>query len=246
MALLTLNRPERRNALSVAAAERLFDLWEEVDRRPEIRAVILTAAPCGTFCAGMDLKEASSIGAKGGDVLQIIRDPFHERMRRVRAPIIAAMTGHFAAGGFMLSLNADIRIGVAGTSGGITEVKRGRGSPWAVPLLWQMPQPLVMEMVLTGEPQTIERLHAIGFVNYVEPTAEAALERARTLARIIVANAPLSVAAGKQSLLNAMSLGCDAGLAEAKQIYRSVYDSRDAQEGPRAFAEKRAPVWTGT
>ncbi|MDR6332603.1 enoyl-CoA hydratase/carnithine racemase [Xanthobacter flavus] len=246
LATITLNRPERRNALSVAAAERLFDLWEEVDRRPEIRAVILTAAPCGTFCAGMDLKEASSIGAKGGDVLQIIRDPFHERMRRVRAPIIAAMTGHFAAGGFMLSLNADIRIGVAGTSGGITEVKRGRGSPWAVPLLWQMPQPLVMEMVLTGEPQTIERLHAIGFVNYVEPTAEAALERARTLARIIVANAPLSVAAGKQSLLNAMSLGCDAGLAEAKQIYRSVYDSRDAQEGPRAFAEKRAPVWTGT
>lgn len=246
LATITLNRPERRNALSVAAAERLFDLWEEVDRRPEIRAVILTAAPCGTFCAGMDLKEASSIGAKGGDVLQIIRDPFHERMRRVRAPIIAAMTGHFAAGGFMLSLNADIRIGVAGTSGGITEVKRGRGSPWAVPLLWQMPQPLVMEMVLTGEPQTIERLHAMGFVNYVEPTAEAALERARTLARIIVANAPLSVAAGKQSLLNAMSLGCDAGLAEAKQIYRSVYDSRDAQEGPRAFAEKRAPVWTGT
>ncbi|MFG1193152.1 enoyl-CoA hydratase/isomerase family protein [Xanthobacter flavus] len=246
LATITLNRPERRNALSVAAAERLFDLWEEVDRRPEIRAVILTAAPCGTFCAGMDLKEASSIGAKGGDVLQMIRDPFHERMRHVRAPIIAAMTGHFAAGGFMLSLNADIRIGVAGTTGGITEVKRGRGSPWAVPLIWQMPQPLVMEMVLTGEPQAIERLHAIGFVNYVEPTSEAALERARTLARIIVANAPLSVAAGKQSLVKAMSLGCDAGLAEAKQIYRSVYDSRDAQEGPRAFAEKRAPVWTGT
>lgn len=246
LATITLNRPERRNALSVAAAERLFDLWEEVDRRSDIRAVILTAAPCGTFCAGMDLKEASSIGARGGDVLQMIRDPFHERMRRVRAPIIAAMTGHFAAGGFMLSLNADIRIGVAGTTGGITEAKRGRGSPWAVPLIWQMPQPLVMEMVLTGEPQPIERLHAVGFVNYVEPTAEEVLERARALARIIIANAPLSVAAGKQSLLKAMSLGCDAGLAEAKQIYRSVYDSRDAQEGPRAFAEKRAPVWTGT
>ena len=246
LATITLNRPERRNALSVAAAERLFDLWEEVDRRSDIRAVILTAAPCGTFCAGMDLKEASSIGARGGDVLQMIRDPFHERMRRVRAPIIAAMTGHFAAGGFMLSLNADIRIGVAGTTGGITEAKRGRGSPWAVPLIWQMPQPLVMEMVLTGEPQPIERLHAVGFVNYVEPTAEEVLERARALARIIIANAPLSVAAGKQSLLEAMSLGCDAGLAEAKQIYRSVYDSRDAQEGPRAFAEKRAPVWTGT
>ncbi|MEP9348848.1 enoyl-CoA hydratase-related protein [Xanthobacter sp. KR7-225] len=246
LATITLNRPERRNALSVAAAERLFDLWEEVDRRPDIRAVILTAAPCGTFCAGMDLKEASSIGATGGDVLEMIRDPFHERMRRVRAPIIAAMTGHFAAGGFLLALNADIRIGVAGTSGGITEVKRGRGSPWAVPLLWQLPQPVVMEMVLTGESQPIERLHALGFVNHVEPTAEAVLARARALARVIVANAPLSVAAGKQSLLRAMSLGCDDGLAEAKRIYRSVYDSRDAQEGPRAFAEKRAPVWTGT
>ncbi|MFG1225702.1 enoyl-CoA hydratase/isomerase family protein [Xanthobacter wiegelii] len=246
LATITLNRPERRNALSVAAAERLFDLWEEVDRRPDIRAVILTAAPCGTFCAGMDLKEASSIGAEGGDVLEMIRDPFHERMRRVRAPIIAAMTGHFAAGGFLLALNADIRIGVAGTSGGITEAKRGRGSPWAVPLLWQMPQPVVMEMVLTGENQPIERLHALGFVNHVEPTAEAVQARARELARVIVANAPLSVAAGKQSLLRAMSLGCDAGLAEAKQIYRSVYDSRDAQEGPRAFAEKRAPVWTGS
>ena len=247
LATITLNRPERRNALSVAAADRLHDLWEEVDRRPDIRAVILTAAPCGTFCAGMDLKEASELRAQhGADVLQMIRDPFHERMRQVRAPIIAAMTGHFAAGGFMLSLNADIRIGVAGTSGGITEVKRGRGSPWAVPLLWQMAQPVLMEMVLTGEPQSIERLHALGFVNYVEPTPEAVLERARALARIIVANAPLSVAAGKRSLLRAMSLGCDGGLAEAKQIYRSVYASHDAQEGPRAFAEKRAPVWTGT
>lgn len=246
LATVTLNRPERRNALSVAAAERLFDLWEEVDRRADVRAVILTATPCGTFCAGMDLKEASEIGAKGGDVLQMIRDPFHERMRRVRVPIIAAMTGHFAAGGFMLSLNADIRIGVAGTSGGITEAKRGRGSPWAVPLIWQMPQPLVMEMVLTGEPQRIERLHAIGFVNYVESTPEAVLDRAQTLARTIVANAPLSVAAGKRSLLQAMSLGCDSGFDQAKQIYRAVYDSRDAQEGPRAFAEKRAPVWTGT
>ena len=137
IATITLNRPERRNALSIAAVERLYDLWETIDARPEIRVVVLTAAPCGTFCAGMDLKEASEIKVKQGvDVLTLLRDPFHQRMRAVRAPIIAAMTGHFAAGGFMLSLNADIRIGVAGTSGGITESKRGRGSPWAVPLLW--------------------------------------------------------------------------------------------------------------
>lgn len=246
IATITLNRPERRNALSVAAAERLHDLWEEIDRRDDIRVVILTAAPCGTFCAGMDLKEASELRASRGiDVLTLIRDPFHERMRKVRVPIIAAMTGHFTAGGFMISLNADLRVGLAGTSGGITEAKRGRGSPWAMPLLWQMPQPVLMEMVLTGEVQTVERLHALGFVNHVEPTVEAVTARARMLAETIRDNAPLSVAAGKQSILRTMDLGCAEGLEQAKRIYEHVYASDDAQEGPRAFAEKRAPVWTG-
>ncbi len=246
IAMITLNRPERRNALSVAAVERLYYLWEEIDATPEIRVVILTAASCGTFCAGMDLKEASEIRAERGvDVLSLLRDPFHERMRRVRAPIIAAMTGHFAAGGFMLTLNADLRIGVAGTMGGITEVKRGRGSPWAVPLLWQVPQPVFMEMVLTGELQSIERLYDLGFVNYVESSASAVMDRAWALARIIHANAPLSVAAGKKSILHAMSAGCEDGLDEAKRIYEHVYASEDAQEGPLAFAQKRDPVWRG-
>jgi enoyl-CoA hydratase/carnithine racemase len=246
IATITLNRPERRNALSVAAAERLFDLWEEVDGRDDVRAVILTAAACGTFCAGMDLKEASELRASRGiDVLTMIRDPFHERMRKVRAPIIAAMTGHFTAGGFMLSLNADLRVGLAGTNGGITEAKRGRGSPWAMPLLWQMPQPVLMEMVLTGDVQPVERLHTLGFVNYVEADLEAVMTRAGTLAATIRDNAPLSVAAGKQSILRTMDLGCAEGLEEAKRIYDHVYASDDAQEGPRAFAEKRPPVWTG-
>ncbi|MCC5971940.1 MAG: enoyl-CoA hydratase/isomerase family protein [Pararhodobacter sp.] len=247
IATITLNRPERRNALSVAAAERLHDLWERVDASDDIRAVILTATPCGTFCAGMDLKEASAMRASQGlDVLSQIRDPFHERMRKVRVPIIAAMTGHFTAGGFMLSLNADLRIGLAGTSGGITEAKRGRGSPWAMPLLWQIPQPVVMEMVLTGELQSVERLQALGFVNHVEPTVEAVLKRAESLAETIRDNAPLSVVAGKEAILRTMDLGCEAGVENAKNIYRKVYDSNDAQEGPRAFTEKRAPIWTGT
>lgn len=212
IATITLNRPERRNALSVAAAERLHDLWEEIDQGVDIRVVILTAAACGTFCAGVDLKEASELRASRGiDVLTLIRDPFHERMRKVRVPIIAAMTGHFPAGGFMISLNADLRIVLAGTSGGITKAKRGRGSPWAMPLLWQMPQPVLMEMVLTGE-QTVERLHALGFVNHVEPTVEAVTARARMLAETIRDNAPLLVAAGKQPILRTMDLVAPKGL----------------------------------
>jgi enoyl-CoA hydratase/carnithine racemase len=246
IATLTLNRPERRNALSVAAANRLYEIWEEIDRRDDVRAVILTAADCGTFCAGMDLKEAAEIkAAQGVDVLTLIKDPFHERMREVRKPIIAAMTGHFTAGGMMLSLNADLRVGLAGTMGGITEAKLGRGAPWAMPLLWMLPQPIVMEMMLAAGLIPIERFLALGFINFVETTEHAVRARARALAEQIRDNAPLSVLAAKQSILATMNLGCAGGLAEAKRIYAKVYSSEDAQEGPRAFAERRTPVWRG-
>jgi enoyl-CoA hydratase/carnithine racemase len=246
IATVTLNRPERRNALSIAAANRLYEIWEEIDGRNDIRAVILSGADCGTFCAGMDLKEAAEIKAtRGVDVLTLIKDPFHERMRAVGKPIIAAMTGHFTAGGMMLSLNADLRVGLAGTSGGITEAKLGRGSPWAMPLLWMLPQPMLMEMTLCAGLTPIERFLAVGFVNYVETTADGVRARARALAEQIRDNAPLSVLAAKESILATMSLGCQRGLAEAKRIYAKVYASDDAQEGPRAFAEKRAPLWQG-
>ena len=87
IATISLNRPEARNALSVSAANRLYDLWERVDASPSIRVVILTSADCGTFCAGMDLKEAARVKREQGkDVLSLIKDPMHQRMRRVRQP----------------------------------------------------------------------------------------------------------------------------------------------------------------
>lgn len=243
---VTINRPQQRNALSIAVANGLHDLWEQVDADDSVRAVVLTSADCGTFCAGMDLKEAAEVKrTQGRDALSLVKDPFHRRMRQVTKPIIAAMTGHFAAGGMMLSLNADLRVGLAGTKGGITEAKVGRGSPWGIPLLWMLPQPVLMELVLTGEMTPIERLHTLGFVNHVEPTPEAVRARAQALAERIRDNAPLSVRAGKASLLNAMSVGCEQGLDDAARIYEPVYVSEDAQEGPRAFFEKRAPVWKG-
>jgi enoyl-CoA hydratase/carnithine racemase len=246
IASITLNRPERRNALSIAAAERLYQIWGEIDADDSVRVVVLTAADCGTFCAGMDLKEAAEIKRERNcDILDVLTDPFYERMRSVSKPIIAAMTGHFAAGGMVLALNSDLRVGLAGTKGGITEAKLGRGSPWAVPMLWMLPQPILLEMTLTGEMVDIERLHALGFVNYVEPTPDAVRQRAYQLAARIRDNAPLTVQAGKASLLAAMSLGCEGGFARAKEIYKPVYASEDAQEGPRAFAEKRAPRWHG-
>jgi enoyl-CoA hydratase/carnithine racemase len=246
IATVTINRPEQRNAMNIAVANGLVKIWEDIDLNPEVRVVILTSADCGTFCAGLDLKEtARKKEETGEDILTFMKDPFQGRMRRVRVPIIGAMTGHLMAGGMMFSLNCDLRVGLAGTRIGITESKIGRGSPWGMPLVWMMPQPLLMEMVLTGDLFPIERLHEVGYINYLEPDADAVRARALELARRIRDNAPLSVTCGKEALLTAMSAGCDAGLEMAWRIYRPAYASQDAQEGPRAFAEKRPPVWKG-
>lgn len=246
IATITLNRPERRNALSMAANTRLHALWDTIDADPAIRAVVLTSADCGTFCAGMDLKEAAEMRqCTGKDILDLLADPFYERMRRVAVPIIAAMTGHFTAAGMVLAANADMRVGLAGTLGGITEARVGRGTPWAAPMVAMLPQAVMMELVTTAEMLPVERFHALGFINAVEPTPEAVRAKALAMAQLIARNAPLSVKAGKAGLLASSDFGASAGYAISRALHRPVYASEDAREGPRAFAEKRAPTWVG-
>lgn len=241
-----IDRPQARNAMSVAVFNGLTDAWQRINADESIQAAILTSSDCGTFCAGMDLKEAAAIKARQGrDITELISDPFQREMRRVRVPLIAAMTGSFTAGGMMLSLNCDLRVGLRGTQGGIAEAKVGRGSPWGVPLLWMIPQAVLMEMTLTGEFMPIERLFELGFVNHIAESPEAVRAHALRMAQRIEANAPLSVRAGKASILRAAAVGADAGLDEARRIYAGVYASEDAQEGMRAFAEKRLPRWIG-
>jgi len=242
---ITINRPQRRNALSVAISNRLSMLWEHLDSDAQVKAIILTSADCGTFCAGMDLREAAELNTLGSDVLTRLRDPYQRAMRRCQKPIIAAMTGNFIAGGMMLALNADIRIGLAQTVGGISEAQIGRGAPWGVPLAWMLPQAVLSELILCGTPMPVEKLFNHGFINSVEPTPDDVRKKARALAERIKNNAPLSVRAGKRMIQAAMDLGCEAGFAEADRIYKEVYASADAIEGPRAFAEKRPPKWLG-
>lgn len=247
VATITINRPAQRNALSVDVCNSLYEFWEQVDHDPQIRVAILTSTDCETFCAGMDLKEAARIRLEQGkDILELLRDPFHHRMREVQKPIIAAMTGHFTAGGMVLAANSDIRVGLMGTRGGISEAKVGRGSPWAVPMLWMLPQSFLMELVLTGDMHPISRFHEYGFINYIENTPNAVRHRALQLANTIKENAPLTVWAAKKSIAAAMDLGCEQGLKQANEFHKRVYASQDAIEGPRAFAEKRRPRWTGS
>ncbi|MDX2425357.1 MAG: enoyl-CoA hydratase-related protein [Cycloclasticus sp.] len=246
IATICLNRPHRKNALSISLVNKLADAWEQADTNDEVKVIVLTSTDCGVFCAGMDLKEAAEIKkTTGDDVLSKLKDPFHQRMRDCKKPIIAAMTGHLMAGGMMLSLNSDLRVGLAGTRVGITEAKIGRGSPWAVPLVGMLPQPLIMELVLTGEQMPIERFYDVGFINYLEQTPEQVRAQANKLAVIIRDNAPLSVVAAKASVMAAMSLGCNEGIKEAQRLHEVVYASEDGIEGPLSFAEKRKPVWKG-
>jgi enoyl-CoA hydratase/carnithine racemase len=243
---VTIDRPERKNALSVEAMNALTDAWERVETDSQARVVILTSTDCGVFSAGLDLKQAAEIRARDGvDILTLMRDPMQTAMRKMSKPIIAAMTGSLMAGGMLLAIKSDLRVGLRGTRAGITEVRMGRGSPWAVPLLWMLPQPLIMELVLTGETVPIERLAEHGFLNYLEETPDAVRARALQLARRIVDGAPLSVKAAKASVLAAMDLGCAEGLVEAARLHVETYASLDAIEGPKAFAEKRKPIWQG-
>lgn len=245
IATITLNRPHRRNAVDVAMANRLTALWRQVDEDPAILAVVIDAAECGTFCAGMDLKDMAAIRATGDDPLKRMEDPFQTRMRALSKPVVCALVGHFTGAGMLLAMNADIRVALAGSTGAISEVRFGRGTSWAVPLLWMLPQPVLSEMMLTGDPVSVEELARHGFVNHVEPSVEDVRRRASDIARRIARNAPLSVRAAKASLVAGMDLGCADGLARAAELHRPVYASADASEGAQAFAQKREPRWTG-
>ena len=242
---LTLNRPERMNALSVELFNKLYDTWQEVNEDNEVRVVVLTGAGDKAFCAGMDLKEAAEIKASTGrDILEFVKDPRFSAMRSVKKPIICAINGITMAGGFCIAQNSDLRIAAEDARFFITEVKVGRGSPWAVPLLWMVPLSIALEITLTGEALSAQRLWQVGFINKVVPRQQL-VPTATAMAEAICEGAPLSVMAAKECFYRAMDLGCEAGLEKADEIYIPVYAGEDAIEGPKAFAEKRKPVWKG-
>jgi enoyl-CoA hydratase/carnithine racemase len=239
--LITLNRPEARNAVNAAVAHGVAAAVDRLDEDDELQVGILTGAGKG-FCAGMDLK-ASVAGERpyveGRGFAGIVQ-------RGARKPMIAAIEGFAVAGGFEIALACDLMVAARGARLGIPEAKRGLvaagGALLRLPR--RIPYHLAMELALTGDPIDAERAHAIGLVNRLaEPGG--AVAAARELAAAVAANGPLAVAASKRILAAAPDWSEEEAWARQSEISEPVFTSEDAREGATAFAEKRAPEWKG-
>ena len=241
VAWLTIERPEARNALNKAVRDGLFDGVRTFNADDTAKVLVLTGAGDKAFCAGGDLKEMSEDGLTIPPVDFI---PQFGRNIKVDKPTIAAVNGVAFAGGFLLAQICDLCVAATTAKFGITEAKVGRGSPWAAPLPLMIPRRIVMELVLTGAPLSAARAHEIGFVNRLAEPVEL-IEVTQALAEQIAANAPLSVAAGKQTAALTAENPLSTAYEIAETLWAPVYLSTDAQEGPRAFNEGRPPQWKG-
>jgi len=239
IAVITINRPDSRNALSHEVRQGLFAAWERFERDPALRVAILTGAGEKAFCAGGDLKEMveKQLQVPPREMFPVPGDNIE-----LSKPTIAAVNGVAFAGGWMIAQACDLCVASTAARFAITEVKVGRGSPWAAPLIHMIPQRIMMEIILTGKPITAQRAYEIGLVNRLAEPA-ALMDAAIDLAHEILDGAPLSVKAGRETVMLATEMGRAAALQAARAAHEVAYRSEDAQEGPRAFAEKRRPEW---
>ncbi|GAA3115031.1 crotonase/enoyl-CoA hydratase family protein [Streptomyces goshikiensis] len=247
--VLTMNRPEAKNALSLPLLVGLYDGWLEADADDGIRSVVLTGAG-GDFCAGMDLKALAGKGMAGDQYRDRLKaDPdLHWkamlRHHRPRKPVIAAVEGYCVAGGTEILQGTDIRVAGEGATFGLFEVRRGLfpigGSTVRLPR--QIPRTHALEMLLTGRPYSAAEAERIGLVGRVVPDGTA-LAEAPEIAERVNACGPLAVEAVKASVYESAEMTETEGLAAELVRGWPVFDTADAREGARAFAEKRAAVY---
>jgi enoyl-CoA hydratase len=238
--VITMNRPEARNAMNKAVAEGIAAALDRLDAEPALRVAILTGAG-GTFCSGMDLKgflrgESPVVKGRGFGGL-VLKPPVK--------PLIAAVDGYALAGGLELMIACDLVVASAGAKFGIPEAKRGlaAGAGGLMRLPDQIPYRVAMELALTGSFLDVERAMALGLINRISEGP--AIEGAMALAREITDNGPAAVRVSKQIISE--SRGWPQGERWERQdaLLPEVFKSPDAREGAAAFAEKRKPNWTG-
>lgn len=248
---ITIDRPERRNALDLEHFDALAAAWHRFSDDAEAWVAIVTGVD-GAFCAGADLRDyipQVTAATDGGDRTRL-RSGVEAVLRDldVYKPIIAAVNGSCVAGGMEMLGGTDIRIACPEAVFGVLEPRRGlfAGGGTTARLPRQLTWPAAMEFLLTADKIPAERALQLGLLNEIVPN-QSLLERARHWATRITANAPLAVAATKESALRGLAAG---SLADAYAIESAlsarVFATEDAKEGPLAFVEKRAPRWTGT
>ncbi len=238
--IVTINRPDARNAMTKAAAEGIAAAMDRLDAEDDLRVGILTGAG-GTFCSGMDLKgflrgESPSIEGRGfGGIVQ----------QPPQKPLIAAVEGYALAGGLELMIACDLVVAHEDAKFGIPEVKRGlvAAAGGVMMLPDQIPERVAMELALTGEFITAARAYELGLINHV--TGGSALDAAKELAATIVENGPLAVQVSKQIVKQSRGWPMGERYERQTQLIAPVFVSEDAREGAAAFAEKRKPNWKG-
>jgi enoyl-CoA hydratase len=239
--VITLNRPEQRNAVNAAVSEGVAGALTELDESPELSVAVLTGA-AGCFSAGMDLKafargERTSIDGRG--FAGLVEAP-------PTKPIIAAIEGWALGGGFEMALACDLAIASTSARFGLPEVRRGlvaRGGG-AFRLPRRLPYAVAMEMLLTGETMTAERAEHFGLINRVVPEGQAR-QAAVKLGRAVARNAPLAVAASKAVVAQSAEWPVGSGFQRQREYFDVVFASDDAREGAAAFRDRREPVWQG-
>jgi enoyl-CoA hydratase len=250
--VLTLNRPESRNALNRELLDALAAAFAELETDDEVNAIVLTGAGDKAFCAGMDLKEFAA-GDGGGAALAEEVDPdddvvVPERHQIVSweypKPIVAAINGAAVGGGFEIMMACDLAVTAEHVTFGLAEVKRGLIPGGGGTLLaTRIPLPIALEIIMTGERFDAARALELGLVNRVVPSGRE-VDEALVLAEMVAANGPIAVRTVKRLVRRTTLQGGDAGWPRPSEV-REVFSSQDAQEGALAFMEKRPPRFVG-
>lgn len=244
---ITIDRPERRNALNADVAAGIVAALDAAEADPAVRVVVLTGAGERAFCAGGDLRA----GADGTPFAIDPADPRHyvagllRRMDACRLPLIARVNGHALAGGLGLVAACDLAVARQDAALGVTEVRVGLFPMMILPyLLRTLPYRVMMELCLTGEPVPADDPRLSGLLNAVVP-AEEMDSRVAALAASVADKSPSGIRLGKQALARIREMGTDHALEYAQFMLANMARTEDAREGFAAFAERRAPEWTG-
>jgi len=246
IALITINRPERLNAMDAEHYEGLSQAWQQVRDDPAIRVAVVTGAGEKSFTTGADLKSFIPKPPSLAEMMLTQKAQLLNRGLEVWKPVIAAVNGYCLGGGMTLLLATDIRVAAPHATFAVSEVKRGvfPANGGTQRIVQQLPHAIAMEMLLTGDAIDADTALRWGLINKVVASSEL-LPTAMQYAQRIAANAPLAVQSAKELALRSRDIDLASGLRMEQMMLRLLQSSSDVQEGTAAFAEKRAPQFTG-